>query len=530
MARKPSASGRLLFAAIFALLFTPALAQHETARCENLQRADFSGLEDAPAEINAAEAINAAAPLPAYCRVQGYIAPNTGFELRLPLDHWNGKFFYAGCTGSCGFAADSSWTAECDYPLTRGYACIISDMGHRSGSSDGLWAYRNLEARVDFGFRATHRTAVLGKAVTEAFYERAPEYSYFMGCSTGGRQGLVAAQRFPADFDGIIAGAPVVREYGTAMDFLWNLAAMADDEGRPLFDQQDLALLHRAALAAGDDADGLKDGVIGNPAAVEVPLDDLLCKAGSKKDCLTAAQVAAARKIYAGPTNSAGMKLYPGAGAQPGSELGWHIFSPGRDGGPAPSQQSGVDTTRFMLSDWGPDWTFRDFDFDRDHYRMGEAEALYSASNPDLRDFKAAGGKLLIYHGWADPIVMPNNSVDYYEMVERAMGGRQATQDFARLFMVPGMKHCFGGAGAFAIDYISALEAWVERGEAPDQLRAAHLDGDHDSPSMIRMFPRKPAEERFTRPIFPYPLEAHYDGKGDPADAASFRAVEPTRP
>src|SRR5690606_18284673 len=144
--------------------------------------------------------------------------------------------------------ADSSWTAECDYPLTRGYACIISDMGHRSGSSDGLWAYRNLEARVAFGFRATHRTAVFGTAVAEAFYERASEYSYFMGCSTGGRQGLVAAQRFPADFDGIIAGAPVVREYGTAMDFLWNLAAMADVEGRPLFDQQDLALLHRAAL------------------------------------------------------------------------------------------------------------------------------------------------------------------------------------------------------------------------------------------------------------------------------------------
>lgn len=506
----------------------PAFAG-DAQRCDALA-ADLPLVRDAPTQITASGVVAQSGKLPAFCRVQGYVAPNTGFELRLPLDVWNGKFFYAGCTGSCGFAADSFWTAECDYPLTRGYACIISDMGHRSGSGDGLWAYGNLEARVDFGFRATHRTAVAGKAVTEHFYGNAPRYSYFMGCSTGGRQGLVAAQRFPHDFDGVIAGAPVVREYGTAMDFIWNLAAMADKDGRPVFERSHLALLHRAALEAGDLTDGLADGIVGDPAAVTPDLEKLRCKGKAGDDCLSASQIAAARKIYAGPTSSTGIKLYPGAGAQPGSELGWHIFLPTGEGGPAPAQQSGVDTTRYMLSDWGPDWGFRDFDFDRDHQRMGEAEALYSASNPDLREFRAAGGKLLIYHGWADPIVMPLNSVDYYRMVEAAMGDAAATRDFARLFMVPGMPHCFGGAGAFAIDYIEAMEAWVERGIAPDRLSGAHLKGSHEGPSMIRMFPVGPADQVFTRPIYPYPLQARYDGKGDPDDAESFHALDPWGP
>lgn len=498
------------------------------ARCKSLLQHDFAAEVDAPAYVTAARLVDAAASLPAFCQVQGYVAPNTGFEIRLPVTTWNGKFFYAGCTGSCGFAADSVWVNECNYPLSKGYACIVSDMGHRSTASDGLWAYRNLAAKVDFGFRATHRTAVAGKAITNAFYDRPPAKSYFMGCSTGGRQALVSAQRFPWDFDGIIAGAPVISEAGTSMSFIWNLAALAPSGGRPLFTAKDLQLVHAAALAAGDLGDGIRDGVIGDPRSVKLDLTGLVCRTGRSDNCLSQKQAAAVAKVYAGPQDSKGAKLYSGGGFQPGSEMNWLNFvTP--PGGQARSARSGEDTTRYIMTDWGTGWRFSDFDFDRDYKRMGEMEVLYSASNPDLRAFEAAGGKLIIYHGWNDGAVAPLNSVDYYEMLERAAGGKEATQSFARLFMVPGMNHCFSGQGAFAIDYISYLEDWVERGRAPDRMIATHLRGDHESPSMIRRFPFDPRLEVFTRPVFPYPLQARYRGSGDPASAASFEAFDPTR-
>jgi feruloyl esterase len=496
------------------------------ARCAALERGEYATIPDAPTHVTASRTVAASGRVPAYCQVQGYVAPNTGIELRLPLAGWNGKFFHAGCTGSCGFAIDSPWTKECDYPLTRGYACIVSDMGHRSGSSDGLWAWRNLEAKVDFGFRATHRATVAGKALTAEFYGRAPGRAYFMGCSTGGRQGLVAAQRFPRDFDGIVAGAPVVNEAATAMNFLWNLQQSADGDRRAILGPRELALLNAAAVAAGDRDDGIVDGVTGDPRLNRFDPASLACDATRAGDCLTPAQVRAAQRIYDGPRDSRGRALSTGGAPQRGSEAYWGIFAPGPDGR-APSERSGVDTTRYMLSDWGPGWSFRDFDFDRDPPRLDEMEALYSASNPDLRAFRDAGGKLLVYHGWADPIVTPLGSVDYYETAERTLGGREATQRFFRLYMVPGMKHCFGGPGPFAIDYLAHLEAWVEQGRAPDALTGAHLAGDHDGPSMIRMFPYDAAAVRYTRPIPPYPRRYEYSGRGDPAAAASFRLVEP---
>jgi feruloyl esterase len=496
------------------------------SRCAAMPAGEYHATGDPSLQVTAARLVAADGATPAHCLLQGYVEPNTGLELRLPLGAWNGKFFHAGCTGSCGFDFDSPWGRECAYPLTRGYACIVSDLGHRSGTSDGLWAWRNLETRVDFGFRATHRGTVAGKALVAAFYGSPPTRSYFMGCSTGGRQGLVAAQRFPGDFDGIIAGAPVVSEAGTSMHFLWNLAALADAQRRPVLDAADLRLVHEAVLAASDLDDGVRDGVIGDPRRSRFDPGTLACRDGATAGCLSAAKIDALRKVYGGPVDSRGRPTTRAGGALRGSEPGWTFFLPGADGR-APSERSGVDTTRYIMSDWGPGWGYRDFDFDRDPARLAELEVLYSASQPDLRDFQAAGGKLMIYHGWADPIVAPLGSVDYYESVERAMGGRAQTQSFARLYMVPGMKHCFGGDGAFAIDYLAAMEAWVERGEAPDALRAAHLAGNHDSPSMIRSFPRTPAEESFTRPVYPYPAQYRYSGRGAPELASSYRSVIP---
>jgi Tannase and feruloyl esterase len=495
-----------------------------TAKCNALQREDFSAVPEAPTEVTASHLVDATGDLPAYCQVLGYVHPNVGIEIRLPSSDWNGKFFYAGCSAACG-SIGPSWTRECDYPLIRGYACILSDMGHQSSQGDGLWAYHNLQAKVDFGFRATHVTAVAGKAITEVFYSRAPSHSYYMGCSTGGRQGMVEAQRFPWDFDGIISGAPVISESGTAMDFIWNLEQSADKNGQPMFSIADLKLIHQAVLAKSDMDDGLKDGIIGDPRTSKFDPSELVCRERQKSGCLTAVQAQAVKKIYAGPMNSKGEKLYHGGGIQPGSELNWGNYLV-QGSLPAPFEKTASDTTRYMLSDLGPTWKFTQFDFDRDSKRLGIMGALYSAENVDLRPFKAAGGKLIVYQGWDDPAVAPLNSVDYYETVEKTMGGRTATQEFFRLYTVPGMNHCFGGVGAYAIDYVTYMEAWVEHGMAPDKLRATHLVDATTVPPFIHVFPATPAAATFSRPVYPYPLQARYKGSGDPNDWASFVPVD----
>lgn len=460
--------------------------------CETLVRAPLDLAQETAVHIMSAKAIAAVDGRAAHCRVRGYVAPNTIFQMVLPTGGWNGKFFYAGCTGSCGIAGESVWARECDYPFARGYACILSDMGHRSTAADGLWAWRNLEAKVDFAFRATHRTALTGKALIAAFYGERPKHSYFMGCSTGGRQALLSAQRFPQDFDGIIAGAPVVSEAGTSMSFVWTLNSLARADGSSIFDDRSLKALHDGAVAALDRADGRKDGVIDDPRR---PFDPATLG-------LTDEQVAAARKVYGGPVDSKGRPTYFGGGFLPGSEMGWRSFL--AIGGPAQATRSGTDTTRYIQSDFGPGWEAKDFDFDRDPDRLREYEILYSASNPDLRAYRDAGGKLLIYHGWADARVAPLNSVDYYTAVTRAMGGPRETRGFAQLVMVPGMEHCWGGDGPFAIDYIGAMEAWVERGQSPDRLRAAHRAPDPEAasgPTFIHAFPAPTGTETDVRTL-----------------------------
>jgi hypothetical protein len=495
-----------------------ALATH----CGALLHHDFANLIDAPAQVTSAKVVVGAGDLPAFCEVEGYTAPNNSIAIRLPLQAWNGKFFFAGCGGSCGEIK----TSLCDYPLLKGYACIVSDNGHRSSGGDGLWAYHNLSAQVDFGFRATHRATVAGKAITAAFYESPLRHAYFMGCSTGGRQAMVEAQSFPTDFDGIISGGTVISEAGTDMDFLWNLQHSIDATGNALFSLADLALINRAAVAAADAQDGVVDGILPDPRTNTFNPSSLICKAGQTNSCLSAVQGAAVAAIYSGPMTSAGVPTYHGGGQQRGSELAWAGFAP-RNGKRAEEDVSGSDTGRYMLSNFGPKWTFKEFDFDRDPKLLAESDRLYAASNPDLRDFKTSGGKLIMYEGWIDPMVVPMNSVDYYETVEKTMGGRSATQSFYRLFMVPGMEHCIGGPGATVIDYVSALENWVENGVAPDRLLASHLD-EHDTKRQVtEKFPLEPAKVTFTRPVYPYPIWAKYKGNGDSRDAANWGPVTP---
>jgi pimeloyl-ACP methyl ester carboxylesterase len=501
----------------------------ETAACSELEKSDFSQTQDAPFQITSAKMVEASGIAGSFCKVEAYVYPQVGIEIHLPLaKDWNGKLM---TTGNGGWAG-SIYSTACDPHLKRGYACVATDTGHRGG--DGMWAVNNLPPQVDFGYRAIHVSTLAAKAVVTRYYSKAAQRAYFMGCSTGGYQGLVAAQRFPWDFDGIIAGAPDMDEADLTMREIWAQRANLDAAGKPILDAPTRELLHRAALEKCDMDDGVKDGIIGNPVGCSSDPAKLLCNAGQSQQCLTAAQVEAAKRIYAGPPHIEEKAV---RGALAGSELNWDF---GTDTGYADS------LFKEMIYGANPGWTSSNYDFDRDYKRLGLA-ALYTDTNPDLRPFKAAGGKLLVYQGGTDTVEMPTAIVDYYETVEKVMGGSKPTQDFFRLFVIPGMNHCGDGVGAYSIDYLTYLENWVERDQAPDEMIGARIsDAYLLSLPLPEGLPADASRERriaaatrtlqfpldpkiplsFARPMYPYPKFARYSS-GDPNQAASFHPAQP---
>lgn len=505
--------------------------------CAALASSDFSNLQDAPTQVMEAGVVAAVGEVPAHCHVQGYVAPQVGFELQLPASGWNGKFVEIGCGGWCGSTRTKGklYLGWCDDVLRRGYACIVSNQGHTSSreghgsqaGADGLWASNNLQAEIDYGFRAAHVVALAGKAITHQYYRTRPNLSYFMGCSGGGRQALVEAQRFPWDFDGIIAIDPSY-VMSTNMTRLWNQLATRGEDGKPLLTAADRDVLHDAVLNRCDLDDGVRDGVVSAPLACEFDPAELTCQAGRQSGCLSSAQVAAVKKVYSGPTTSSGERLF--YGAMPGSERGASFSAQGASF----TAEEGFFRYMAFMPDPPPGWKVSGFDFDRDYRRLGMMEAIYAHDNPDLRRFKAAGGKLILAQGWDNSgSPAPRKTIDYYETVERVMGGRDNTQDFARLFMMPGREHCAGGPGANAIDFISYLEAWVERDAAPEFMIGAHIDAEEkiksgDVSDFVRL-PKDPSQSKFTRPIYRYPTQARYSGKGDPNDYRNFVPVEPAR-
>jgi len=510
------------------------LASSERA-CAALADASFAGIEDAPSQVTHAEATtsktSSGSPVQV-CRVDGYVAPQVGFSLVLPLRQqgWNHRFIELGCGGHCGMIA----AEMCAKPVSGGYACIVTDTGHKGTGGDGVWALDNLQAKVDWGYRAPHVIAIAGKAITRRFYGVGAAHSYFMGCSTGGREALQEAQRFPYDFDGIIAGSPPIRLSDLYIMFAWGARVTHASDGKPILSLQDLQLLNRAAVAACDKGDGLKDGIIGRPDSCRFSPKELLCSRSRSKGCLTAAQVQAAELIYQGPTTSNGRVLFPGA--YPGSEFNPEVSNPAEGNwnasyisvaGYMPLMQEAF---RYFYFDENPSpgWTYGNFRFDEDYKRMGVMEALVDSSNPDLSRFRDAGGKLLMYEGTHDNSVLPRFVIDYYEKVEAVMGGPRKAREFARLFVLPGVEHCAGGVGAGTIDYMGAMENWVERGLPPDRLIAYHLK-DHGPLTMSSLwpeFPLNPQEIAFSRPVFPYPLRARYRGSGNSNEASSFAPAE----
>jgi hypothetical protein len=516
----------LFCAAILALSMGPfrshaAPIATSHAECAALAGADFSTVPDAPTQIIESKTVAPSGDVPAYCQASGYVTPNVGFVLRMVQENWNGKFIELGCLGFCG---STDIAVMCDDPVRKGYACIVSDNGHKSTAGDAKWAYNNAVAEIDHAFRGAHVTALAGKAIVERFYGRAARKSYFMGCSTGGRQAMMEAQRFPWDFNGIVAGAPSLSVTGVHMNILWTARSLGDKAGASLLNRADLTLLHNAVLAKCDLGDGIQDGLIANPRSCHFEPSELLCTAGKKTQCLSAPQIAAVKKMYNGPVNSNGEAIYV-SGAFEGSELTWLDL-------PLKSMANFAQE-EFRYSAFepnaGPMWKSEDFDFDRDYKRLGVEESLSSAVNPDLRKFKAAGGKLLSYFGWNDLSGM-GAVVDYFETATKILGGPANTQDFYRLFAIPGMNHCTGGEGAYAVDYLKYLDDWVETGNAPETLLSSHLRLDKPNDFMQLMtlkFPLDPVQVEFSRPVYPYPILAKYKGTGDPNKAESFGPSEP---
>lgn len=461
--------------------------------------------------------------LPAFCRVAGVIRPSADshiqFEVWMPSTGWNGKF---QGIGNGGFAGSISFGGLA-HALARGYATASTDTGHQGGGTEATWALGHPEKIVDFGHRAIHETTVTAKAAIRAFYGQGPRRSYFNSCSNGGRQALMEAQRYPADYDGIVAGAPA--NYWTHL-----LAAAIHDMQATLADPASyipaskLPAIQAAVLAACDTLDGVKDGVLENPARCRFDPATLQCKGPESDNCLTAPQAAALKKIYEGPRNAKGEQIFPGY--SPGGEAepgGWAPWITGTE--PQKSLMFAFGTQFFKNMVYSnPNWDFRTFNLERDTKVADDKFAhILNATDPDLKRFQQRGGKLILYHGWSDAAIPAQNAIDYYRSVVAKMGQKEA-DTFVRLFMAPGMQHCAGGSGPNSIgqmagvegdplhDVDAAMERWVEQGIAPERLIATkYKTGMNPASGVAR-----------TRPLCPHPQVARWKGSGSTDDAANF--------
>ncbi len=441
--------------------------------------------------------------LPAFCRVAATLAPSPDSDIRIevwmPAAGWNGKF---QGVGNGGWSGNISYGALAG-AVSRGYASASTDTGHAGGSAE--FAFGHPEKLIDFAYRSEHEMTVKAKAIIAAFYGSGPRLSYWNGCSSGGKQGLKEAQKYPEDYNGIIAGAPANNWVALLSSDMMNSVALLKDPASQIPNAK-LALLHRSAVAACDRLDGVEDGLIADPTKCHFDPAVLVCKGPDSESCLTAPQVEAARKIYGPFTNPRTHKeIFPGLA--PSSEPGWVAFD-----GPQPFSISN-DYFRYVVHQ-NPSWDFRTFDADRD---VALAEKLdrndvLKAVDPDLRKFVSHGGKLILYHGWSDNLIAPLNSVNYFNSVVARLGGLAKTEASVRLFMAPGMSHCSGGDGPNTFDMVGPLEQWVEDGTAPERVVATHFRG---------------SQVDLTRPWCPYPQVAKYKGSGSQDDAANYVCAQP---
>jgi len=467
------------------------------------------------------EKVSSVDSVPSFCRVKGMLDPEIAFEVSLPAK-WNGRFYMIGNGGHAGEALNSPMRlSQINQALQFGFAVAQTNTGHDSSKEPGAsFVMSNPQKAIDYAYRAVHLTAVTAKNITKDYYGKPIAYAYWNSCSNGGRQGLIEAQRYPEDFDGIVVNAPWLDQTGFTIGAMWNQKALS----KVTVTAEKMALVADRVMARCDAIDGLKDGLIIDPRKCDFePARDVpACKEGSDgADCLTAAQAAAIKKVYEGPM-SKGKNIFPGF--MPGSET----VMPGLFGGPSASgwmnlivsAQPGSKPADFGLAEGTmrylvhkppkPDYDCSTFDFDRDIHMLDEWGKLADAKNPDLSKFRKQGGKLLMTYGWSDPVLQPMMGINYYEQAVAENG--PDTGDFFRLFMVPGMSHCGGGVCPDQYDPMTAIVNWVEKGKAPEAIQAKQLLNG----KVVR-----------TRPLCPYPEVPNYKGQGSIDDAANFKCVEP---
>jgi feruloyl esterase len=505
-----------------ALVATPAPAPAETLSAE--QCAALRTTKIADTTIESATHVHGPAftppngaalnNLPEFCRVVAVTKPSVRYEVWLPMTTWNGKFQGVGNGGTAGIISYGALATG----IRRGYATASTDTGHVSkDSADSSWALGRPDLVADFGHRGLHVMTENGKKLTAAAYQSAPRFSYYVGCSKGGQQGLMEAQRYPADYDGLVAGAPAqnaTRSY--LAGHLW--AALATEKDPESYiPAAKVPIIQRAVVAACDGFDGISDGIIDDPRKCTYDPAPLTCQAGQDPAaCLTAKQVAAVRQIWDGPRNSRGERLYSPyvRGAESGGGA-WERYVTGDRSQDGRHYQLADGFLKYVVFQ-DPGYDFRRFNYDTDLPKaLAKVSPMIDAMDPNLKPLQQRNAKLIVYHGWNDPSIPALNSIEYYESVVSTIGkgaGREAaltnTQAFYRLFLVPGMQHCSGGPGTDNFDMLAALENWVENGDAPASIPATH---------------RTAGRVDRARPLCPYPQVAIYSGSGSTDEAANFR-------
>jgi Tannase and feruloyl esterase len=498
-----------------------ALPDTKIVRAEQVAAGQFTPPGDAPSPGDA----QIYEKLPAFCRVVAQAAPTTDSDIQIevwmPASGWNGKF---RGQGNGGFAGEIGYS-QLALSVSQGYATAGTDTGHTGHSTEASWALHHPEKIADFGYRGIHEMTGQAKAIIDAYYGKPPSRSYFASCSDGGREALMEAQRFPNDYDGILAGAPA---------YVWtNLLTSGMHKTQALFQDQasyippaKLPAISSAVLAACDASDGVKDGILNDPRTCHFEPQALLCKGADSDSCLTQPQVTALKALYAATVDSTGKQVYPRS--LPGGELGpggWATWVLGNESGKSLGVAYGVGYFANMVySD--PHWDHKTFTVDSGlKAAVEKTAAALNATDPNLKPFASHGGKLILYHGWNDPAISPLSTLEYYQQVTET---NSDAESFVRLFLVPGMQHCYGGPGPSSFgqfgwrpgtgpddsqhDLYRALERWVDQGLAPETVIAAKIESGGKSAPRLTM----------TRPLCAYPKEAVYKGAGDTSDAANF--------
>jgi Tannase and feruloyl esterase len=511
-----------------------------TMTCADLAKTDLTSIGGAGSSITSAkeETVNNLK----MCTVEGVLAPTIKFVVKLPIAAYTQRFMQLGCGGLCGHIGLEVGAADGCAPLTDGgFVISTTDMGHDDDAEvdkNGVFG-KNPQKRVDFAYRAEHVTALASKALIKAYYGQAQAYSYFNGCSDGGREAVMEAQRYPDDFNGIIAGAPAMLfQFQNSLHHGWLATQNRDANGKAILLSANLPVLHQAVVKACDKLDGVEDGLLSDPRICKFDLANVQCAvdAADTSACLTAAETDVARKFYEGPHDPVtGQRLIVG-GPQYGSELGWAgVFVPYAADDGVMSQMVSEQAMGNLIFENDPatGTALSSLKFDSATVELLKARhPLLDATNPDINAFADAGGKLILWHGWADQHISPITTIAYHEAMQATLGNEKL-ETFERLYVLPGVQHCGRGDGPSSIDLLSAMMNWVEQGQAPDAIASTSDQSEPSNFGQPNMGPPGGAKKgppsaapapvkTMTRPVFPYPAVATYKGTGDVTDAANY--------